>query len=176
MRIWVIGAALALAGCAGGDVAGYGPGVRGGGGGLPATRAEARQDVVTPPGRRNVALAIRTVAHETDGDPVEIKGAVCRISAGSFEAVMATPGRLILPDLGPDAPPVRADCAAGALEGAAIAPPVFAWPQQGGNPPQRALWGLGWTFGYQKQGPLGYPDMRVELRDHQVLHATGETR
>ena len=39
MRIWIIGAALALAGCAGGDIAGYGSQVLGGGRGLPATRA-----------------------------------------------------------------------------------------------------------------------------------------
>lgn len=164
MRIWIIGAALALAGCAGGDVAGYGSQVLGGGRGLPATRAVARQDVVTPPSRRDRALALRTYALETDGDKVEVAGAVCKITAGSLEAVMATPGRLILPDLGADAPPVRADCAAGTLAGAAIAPPIFAWPSQGGDIAQRASWGLGWTFGYQKQGPLHYPDMQVELR------------
>lgn len=165
MRLWIIAAGLALAGCAGGDVAGYGPAVRGGGGHLPATRAEARQDVVTPPGRRELGVPVRTFALQTDGTTVEIKGAVCKVTSGALEAAMATPGRLLLPDLGPDAQPVRADCVAGSLAGAAIAPPVFGWPVDGGNPPQRAAWGLGWTFGYQKQGPLSYPDISVELHE-----------
>lgn len=161
MRFWIIGGALALSGCAGGDIAGYSPALTTGG--LPVTRAVARQDVVTPPGRRDLVVPVRTFATETDGDRVEVKGAVCKITAGAFEVAMATPGRLSIPDLGPDAPAIRADCVAGTLIGAALAPPVFSWPSQGGNPPQRMVWGLGWTFGYQKQGPLSYPNLQVDL-------------
>lgn len=166
MRFWIIGGALALAGCAGGDIAGYSPSLSTGG--LPVTRAVARQDVVTPPGRRDLLVPVRTFAAQPDGGRVEIEGAVCKITAGSFEVAMATPGQLSIPDLGPDAPAIRADCAAGGLAGAAIAPPVFSWPSEGGNPPQRALWGLGWTYGYQKQGPLGYPALQVDLTEQLV--------
>lgn len=157
-------AALALSGCAGGDVFGYGPAVRGGGGGLPATRAEARPDSMTPPGRRDLGLAVRAFASETDGSPVEIEGAVCRVTGGAFSANVATPARIVIADLGPDAPDLTARCTAGALEGAAAVQPDFSWARGGGNPPQRIAWGLGWTFGYAKVGPMRYPDLRVTMK------------
>ena len=165
MRGWIMtAAAAALAGCAGGDLAGYGPAVTGGGGGLPVTRAVAREDVITPPGRRDLGLAVRSFAVGADGDAAEIAGAVCRISAGSFLATLATPGRLVIPDLGPDAPAIFADCSAGTLRGAASVAPVYGWEASGGNPPQRMLWGLGWYYGGVKTGPLRYPDLPVVLR------------
>jgi hypothetical protein len=165
MRLWIIGGALALAGCAEGDIAGYNPRVSTGG--LPVTRAVARQDVVTPPGRRDLLVPVRTFAVEPDGGRAEVEG-VCKITAGSFTVAMATPGRLSIPDLGPDAPAIRADCTAAGLAGAAIAPPVFSWPSQGGNAAQRAIWGLGWTYGYQKQGPMSYPALQVDLTQRVV--------
>lgn len=161
--IFLVAAAMALAGCAGGDFLGYGPKVRGGGGGLPATRAEARPDSMTPPGRRDLALAVRAFATETDGSLVEIRGATCQVTGGAFAANVATPARVVIADLGPDAPALTARCRAGALEGAAAVPPVFSWAAGGGNPPQRMLWGLGWTYGYAKVGPMHYPDLRVML-------------
>ncbi len=165
MRGWVMAAAgLALAGCAGGDFVGYGPAVTGGGGGLPATRAVGREDMITPPGRRDLGLAVRSYAFATDGAPVEVAGAMCRITAGSFEAALVTPGRLVIPDLGPDAPAVTADCVAGSLRGAASVAPVFGWAASGGNPPQRVVWGLGWSFGGVKSGPMRYPDLGVGMR------------
>jgi len=164
MRGWMMAATLALAGCAGGDLAGFGPGVVGGGRGLPATRAEARPDLMTPPGRRDLGLAVRSFAAAEDGSaPVEIAGAACRITAGAFSAALVTPGRLVIPDLGPDAPPVRADCQSGELRGAGAVAPAFAWAGGGGNPAQRILWGLGWTYGYEKQGPMRYPNLGVVL-------------
>lgn len=164
MRGWMMAAAgLALAACAGNDLAGFGPTVVGGGRGLPVTRAEARPDLMTPPGRREVALAVRSFAAQPDGAPVEIAGASCRITAGAFSAALVTPGRLVIPDLGPDAPAVRADCAAGELRGAGAVAPSFAWAASGGNPPERVLWGLGWTYGYEKQGPMGYPNLGVVM-------------
>jgi hypothetical protein len=163
MRAFLLAASLAVAGCAQGDLAGFGPEVRGGGGGLPATRAQARSDAMTPPGRRELGLAVRAFAAETDGTRVEIRGATCRITAGALTATLTTPGRLVLPDLGPDAPAVRADCVAGTLEGAAAAAPVFAWAGGGGAPPQRVLWGMGWTYGFEAMGPVSYPNLSVAL-------------
>lgn len=157
-------AALALAGCAGGDVLGFGLPVTGGGMGLPPTRAEARTDVVTPPGRRDLGLAVRTFAVETDGSLVEIEGAACRVTGGAFSADLRSPGRLVIADLGPDAPALTARCKAGALEGAAAVAPDFSWAAGGGNPPQRMAWGLGWTFGYAKVGPMRYPNLQVVMR------------
>jgi hypothetical protein len=161
----LLAAGLALGGCAAGGVAGYAPGIVGGGGGLPATRAVGRSDQVTPPGRRDLGLAVRAVAVETDGTPVQVAGATCRITSGTLEATIVTPGRLVIPDLGPDAQPVRADCTAGTLAGAATAAPGFFWPAEGGNPPQRVSWGLGWTYGFQKVGPMRYPDLVVPLAE-----------
>ncbi|MBP7241874.1 hypothetical protein [Amaricoccus sp.] len=162
--ITLAAAALALAGCAGGDVFGFGPAVRGGGWGLPATRAEARPDSMTPPGRRDLGLSVRAFATETDGSVVEIKGATCRVTGGAFAANLATPGRLVIADLGPDAPALTARCTAGALEGAAAVLPDFSWSRGGGNPPQRIAWGMGWTYGYAKVGPLRYPNLRVMMQ------------
>lgn len=164
MRGWKLMAALiALGGCAQGELAGFGPAVVGGGGGLPATRAEARADLMPPPGRRDLALAVRSFTPGADGEPTEIAGATCRITAGAFGATLVTPGRLVIPDLGPDAPPVRADCAAGGLRGAGAVAPSFAWAASGGNPPERAAWGLGWTYGFEAQGPVRYPNLGVLL-------------
>lgn len=165
MRGWMMAAAvLALAGCAGGGVAGYAPAVVGGGRGLPATMAVARPDQMTPPGRwRDIGLAVRTFAPGPEGDLVEVSGALCRVTGGALRADLVTPGRLVTPDLGPDAPALRADCRSGSLAGAAVVPPAFAWPSEGGNPAQRAAWGLGWTYGYQKVGPMRYPDLPVVL-------------
>jgi hypothetical protein len=156
-------AAFALAGCAEGEFLGFGPAVVGGGGGLPATRAEARPDLMTPPGRRELGLAVRSFTAAADGETTEIVGATCRITAGAYDAALVTPGRLIIPDLGPDAPAVRADCEMGDLRGAGAVAPVFSWVGGGGNPPQRVAWGLGWTYGYEAMGPTGYPNLGVVL-------------
>jgi hypothetical protein len=156
---------LALAGCAGGDVMGFGPGVTGGGGGLPAVRAEAAPDLMTPPGRRDLGLAIRTLVVQPDGTQAEVAGATCLVTAGPFSARLTSPARLVIPDLGPDAPDVRADCASGALVGAAMTPPAFLWAQSGGDGLQRASWGLGWTYGGYKVGPVRYPNLTVLLRE-----------
>jgi hypothetical protein len=85
------------------------------------------------------------------------------VTGAAFEVVVATPARVVIPDLGPDAPALRADCAAGTLRGAATVAPVFAWAAGGGNPPQRVAWGLGWTYGFAKVGPMRYPDIAVTL-------------
>jgi hypothetical protein len=167
MRGWTMAAAaLALAGCAGGEFAGFGPAVVGSGRSLPATRAEARPDLMTPPGRaRDIGIAVRTFTAAPDGALQEIEGAACRVTGGALAASLVTPGRVVVPDLGPDAPALRADCETGTMAGAAIVPPAFAWSRGGGNPPQRVLWGLGWTYGYEKVGPMGYPELPVILSE-----------
>ena len=93
-------------------------------------------------------------------------GARCRVTgAPYFGATVVTPVRLTLPDLGPDAPVLRADCEQGTLRGAAEVAPAFSWPEEGRpSAPQRIWWGGGWWWGFQKTGPMRYPDLAVALR------------
>lgn len=155
-------AALAAAGCAGGGFAGYERAVTGGGGGLPETVARARTDVVTPPGRRQLGLAVRTFERDAAGQVVEVAGE-CAIRAGSFRAAMATPGRLVIPDLGPDAPGIVAECRRGAARGTGSVDPAFAWAESGGGAVERLLWGGGPWRGGVRTGPMRYPDLAVGL-------------
>jgi hypothetical protein len=158
----LVAAALGLGGCAGGGFAGYERGVTGGGGGLPVTVARARSDVVTPPGRRQLGLAVRTFERDAAGGSVEVAGE-CAIRAGAFRASTATPGRLVIPDLGPDAPGIVAECRRGAARGSASAAPVFAWEESGGTGLERLLWGGGPWRGGVRTGPMRYPDLLVGL-------------
>jgi hypothetical protein len=159
---WILAAALGLAGCAMGGVAGYRPPVVGGGAGLPVTVARASTDVVTPPGRGMLGLAVRSYQRTATGEPAELP-ATCAIEAGAFEAQMVTPGRLVIPDLGPDAPAITAVCTAGPLAGRNSVAPAFRWASTGGMPPERVAWGLGWWWGGTKSGPMRYPDLDVGL-------------
>lgn len=158
------GLALTLAGCGGG---GYHWGAPNGGGrGLPEVRMSASQTVVVPPGRDGArALALRTFVPGTDGWQ-EVSGARCRVTGGDyFRAQVVTPVRLVLPDLGPDAPVLRAECESGIARGAAAVAPDFPWPAETlASPAQRAWWGGGWWWGFQKSGPMRYPDLAVALR------------
>lgn len=164
MRGWMAATALlALAGCAGGDIAGYSTGVGGGGRGLPTTMAFASPDSLEPPGRGMTALAVRTYVLDAEGQSVEVSGASCEVTGDGFDATLTTPGRLVLPDLGPDAPALQAECRSGALAGVAAVAPFFAWAESGGNAAQRMAWGLGWTYGYAKVGPMRYPDLRIGM-------------
>lgn len=164
MRGWMMAAAgLVLAGCAGGEFFGYGPAVTGGGN-LPTTRAVARPDAIVPPGRRDLGVAVRSFVAGPDGAAVETLGATCRIVAGDFEAALLTPGRLAIPDLGPDAPAIEAECVAAGRTGTAAVAPVYGWAASGGNASQRVVWGLGWWYGGVKSGPMRYPPLLVTLR------------
>jgi hypothetical protein len=162
-RVWLLGAALLVAGCAGGGVIGYERTVVGGGAGLPETVARARQDAVTPPGRRWLGLAVRSFERDAAGAIVEIP-ARCSIEAGTLTAEIATPGRLVIPDLGPDAPVITATCGNGLLAGRNSVEPDFGWDESGGNSAQRVVWGGGWWQGGVRTGPLRYPDLDVGLR------------
>jgi hypothetical protein len=163
MRVMVAAAALALAGCAGGALFEYDVRVPGGGAGLPETRAVARADRVVPPGRRELGLAVRTFVADASGTPVEVAGSRCSIRAGDFRAALTTPGRLIIEDLGPDAPVIVADCGDGVMSGTGSAPPDFTWEQNGGNSFDRFVWGGGGWWGGYKTGPMRYPDIDVVL-------------
>ena len=165
-RIWVAGLtlAMALAGCGGGGYPLGSP--HGGGGGLPAVRLSDSHLTVVPPGRdAEAALALRSFVASPDGWQ-EVTGATCTVTGGDyFQSRVTTPVRLVLPDLGPDAPPLRADCETATARGAAIVAPYFPWPPDTlASPPARASWGGGWWYGFQRSGPMRYPDLAVGLR------------
>ena len=96
----------------------------------------------------------------------EAAGAQCSVTGGDyFRAQVVTPVRLVLPDLGPDAPVVAAECVSGTARGRAAVAPNFSWPAEThASPPQRAWWGGGWWYGFQKSGPMRYPDLAVGMR------------
>ena len=155
--------ALALAGCGGGAYDWRS--VEGGGGGLPGVAMAPAGETVIPAGRgAREGLALRTFVAEADGW-AEVTGAVCTVTAEPyFRTRVATPVRIVLPDLGPDAPALRAECETPTSWGADTVAPVYAWPAEGRpNPIARAWWGGGWWWGYQKTGPLHYPDLAVAL-------------
>jgi hypothetical protein len=159
------GLALVLAGCGGGSGYQWGS-PHGGGKGLPEARMSASQSMVVPPGRgAEEALALRTFVAGPEGWD-EVQGARCTVTGGDyFRAQVVTPVRLVLPDLGPDAPVLRADCESGTLRGTAAVSPAYPWPPETlASPPARAWWGGGWWYGYQKSGPMRYPDLAVGMR------------
>lgn len=165
-------AALALAGCGGGAYDWRS--VAGGGAGLPQVAMAPSGETVVPPGRgARRAVAVRTFVGAPGGDWTEVKGATCTVTAEPFlKATLVTPARLVLPDLGPDAPSLRAECATPTQWGSDVVAPVFHWPAEGRpNGLERAWWGGGWWWGYQKTGPLTYPDIAVGL-----VPRTGEAR
>lgn len=162
VRVTLMAATLALAGCATLETSF----IRGGGRGLPEVRMETYNDTVVPPGRGTTALAIRAFVPAADGGWQEVPGTVCKVTGGEYYRItVATPVRLLLPDLGPDAPILVADCRSGALAGRAGVAPGYAWPEEGRpNPLERMIWGQGWWWGYRKTGPMGYGDLAVPLR------------
>ena len=114
-----------------------------------------------------MALAVRAFVPAADADGWnEIEGARCRVTGGDFfSADVVTPARLTVQDLGPDAPPLRADCSSGTLTGSAAVGPAFGWPVEGRpGAVHRIWWGGGWWWGFQKTGPMRYPDLAVALR------------
>ena len=163
-KVFMLALVSAVAGCGGG---GYQwTGASGGGRGLPEVSMRASASAVVPPGRdAPEALALRAFVPGPDGWS-EVAGARCGVTGGDyFRAEVVTPVRLVVPDLGPDAPPLRADCASGTTRGAAIVYPAFSWPAEGRpGPAQRVWWGGGWWWGLQKSGPMRYPDLAVGMR------------
>lgn len=158
----VLAAVLALTGCAAVDSAM----TRGGGAGLGAVRVDTVTGDVVPPGRGTTALALRAFVPDAEGGWQEVDGAVCHVTGGSFyRAVVATPVRLLVPDLGPDAPAIAAECRSGSLTGRAAVAPGFYWPAEGRpNSMVRIAWGQGWWWGYRKTGPMRYGDLAISLK------------
>jgi hypothetical protein len=161
---WMLVAAVALAGCAGGEY----DGIYGSGAGLPPVMARNNTDEVVPPGRGRLGLAVRTFVADTGASSgwQEVTGARCRVTGGHyFQADLVTPARLVVPDLGPDATPLVADCTSGVRHGRAAVLPAYGWRNleqpSAGN---RVWWGGGWWWGMQKTGPMRYPDLAVSLR------------
>jgi hypothetical protein len=110
-------------------------------------------------------LAVRTFVPGADGW-VEVAGARCTVTGVPFlRADVVTPVRLLLPDLGPDAPTLRAECATATAKGYDVSQPVYGWPVEGRpSPAERMWWGGGWWWGYERTGPLHYPDLAVAMR------------
>ncbi|HRO09933.1 hypothetical protein [Amaricoccus sp.] len=166
MRAMWIALALGLAGC-GGQAYDW-RAMEGGGAGLPVVTMRSAPEMVVPPTRGPLrTLAVRTFVPGTEVDGWdEVTGATCRVEgAPYFSATVLTPVRLALPDLGPDAPALVATCEKGTLRGQAGVEPAFSWPEEGRpSAPQRIWWGGGWWWGFQRTGPLHYPDLAVSLR------------
>lgn len=162
MRWTVMLLGIGLAGCGGGS--GYGTGPAGGGYGLPEVVLQPTGETIVPPGRGNTkALAVRTFVPEGEGWS-EVTGVPCSVTAAPYLAAnLVTPARVVLPDLGPDAPNVQADCRNATLAGSAAVAPQFSWPaDKMPSPPARIVWG-DWWYGGEKSGPLAYPDLAVAL-------------
>jgi hypothetical protein len=159
--IW-IGLALAVAGCGGGAYDWRN--VSGGGAGLPEVAMRATGEEVVPPGRgAQKGLAVRTFVAAGEGWN-EVTGARCVVTGTGLRADLVTPARLTVPDLGPDAPVLQAECTTATQWGRDAVAPVFGWPTEGRpQPAERAWWGGGWWWGYQRTGPLSYPDIAVGL-------------
>lgn len=150
-----LAAILVLAGCAGN--------VYGGGSGLNEVVMKRTNDDFAPPARGYVGVALRAFAAGPDGNWVEVDGASCRVSAGPYRAVAASPARVVLPDLGPDAPPVQADCSTASASGSARVLPDFSWPQEAKPDAFNRIAYAGWWWGYEKSGPMRYPDLSVGM-------------
>ena len=166
MHRWALLVAVALAGCASGEYQQI-SGIKGGGGGLPVVSMRANADEVVPPGRgAAVGLAVRAFVPGVEEEWTEVAGARCRVTGGNFfSADLVTPARLVLPDLGPDAPPLRAECTSGNARGVDVVGPGFSWPaDRAVSPANRIVWGGGWWYGYEKSGPMRYPDLAVGMR------------
>ncbi len=162
IRLGAAAAMIALVGCAEIDDR-----VRGGGSGLPEVAMSARTDFVVPPGRSRTGLALRTfVRGAAEGEWQQVDGVRCDVTGGNyFRASVVTPVRLVLPDLGPDAPPVTAVCGTGTASGRETVLPAFGWSaDERPDAFRRAAWGGGNWQGFERSGPMHYPDLAVELR------------
>ncbi len=133
--------------------------------GLGEVSMRNNSDVVVPPGRGTLGLAVRTFVPAGEGWN-ELTGITCRVTGGDFfVADVVTPVRLTVQDLGPDAPALRADCTSGTLKGSAAVAPAFGWPPDTRpGAVHRFWWGRGWWWGYERTGPMHYPDLAVAMR------------
>jgi len=155
MRLIGLAMVLAAAGCAVGPA--------GGGRGLDeVTTMRATGDFV-PPARRYLGFAVRSFEPDPEAEWREVTGATCLVSGGAYRATLVTPARVIMPDLGPDAPPLTAECTLGARSGADAVAPIYPWPPDTRPDALQRIWWGGWWRGYEKSGPMRYPDLAVGL-------------
>lgn len=155
MKMIGLGLLVLLAGCA--------TIPSGSGRGLPEVAMRKTTDEILPPPRGNLAIAVRSFEGSV-GAWEEVPGASCQVSAGPYRAGLVTPARLILPDLGPDAPPVVAECTRGSLRGRDVVGPIYPWPELDKPSALQRIAFAGWWYGYQESGPLRYPDLAVGMQ------------
>ena len=156
MRLIGMAVLAVLAGCT------FGP--SGGGRGLEEVTTTRATGEFVPPARRYLGLSVRSFEPDTEAEWREVAGATCAVSAGAYRATLVTPARLILPDLGPDAPPIEAECRLGSRSGRDIVGPVYRWPAETKPDPLQRIWYGGWWRGYEESGPMRYPDLAVGLQ------------
>jgi hypothetical protein len=168
MRAWVSGVLMLMAGCVVQEAAP--PGVE-------TVRAEAKEGVEPPVARGETQLVVRAIPAETQG--LELRGAACEADSPWFKAEFASPGRVLMPDYGAEAPVVAVTCRSGKAVGTGQAQPEPAWsgglggwPAIGisvgtGNAAGAGI-GLGWYGG--GVGTAGgvpvvkYPELRVVVQ------------
>lgn len=145
-------------------VAGCALGPSGGGRGLGEVTMMRATGEFVPPARRYVALAVRSFERDPAAEWREVAGAACSVTAGVYAATLVTPSRLVLPDLGPDAPNIVANCRLGTLQGQDAVGPDYPWPADTKPDAFQRIGYGGWWRGYQKSGPMRYPDLAVGLQ------------
>jgi hypothetical protein len=117
-----------------------------------------------PPARGYDRIPMRSFRPDAAGGWIDSPGATCLLRAGAYRARLVTPAVLLMPDLGPDAPVITADCAQGTLRGRDVVAPAYVWPEEGRpSVPSRIAYG-GWWFGFQESGPMTYRDIAVGMR------------
>lgn len=106
----------ALAGC-GGGMGGIG------GGGENAVLLENRSEFIVAPALDRETLVLRSFRGSEAAGWEEVAGATCSVSSGVYQAVVATPARIVVPYTAPARFALLAECRAPGLAGRAeIAP------------------------------------------------------
>jgi hypothetical protein len=153
----IVAALLALAGCA--SVA------PSRGTGLDEVVMKNVAGTFAPPARDYQRIVARSFQPDEEGGWVEVRGATCRVGGGPYQAAFTAPAVVVMPDLGPDAPALTADCALGTLNGRDVVAPSYPWPEEARpDMARRIAYGGGWWFGFEKSGPLTYRDIAVGMR------------
>lgn len=152
----IVAVLFAVAGCAGGN-----PLMKDG---LAEVQMRNSSGDVAAPARRYMSVPTRSFQAGPEGEWLEVLGAQCSVTSGLYRATLTTPARLVLPDLGPDAEPITAVCSTGILNGREMVAPEYPWPAEGSpSGVSKMTYGGGWWYGYEKSGPMKYPDIAVAL-------------
>ena len=167
MRALGLMAVIGVAGCVAPGVAP--PGVA-------TVRADRVANVAAPLASGETQVVVRTVAA---GSGAETTGVACVAESPWSRASFASPARVLLPDFGPQSPPVSVTCRSGAGSGSAVARPQAAWEGGLGGWPAVGMSvgtgtnsgvgvGVGWWGGGGAGASGGtpvvrYPDVRVVM-------------